>query len=163
MTEFEMIADSCAGNLPLVRMLLSDFSDADMFVRPVPGANHTAWQLGHLINSEAEMVNAVKEGAVPRLPKGFAEKFTKETATVDDPEAFPSKAVLLDHLTTVRVSACNWIRSLNREDASRPTPDWMKGFARTHGHLAMFLPQHLAMHLGQIQVVRRKLGKPVLF
>ena len=27
----------------------------------------------------------------------------------------------------------------------------------------MILPTHAAMHLGQFQVIRRKLGKPVLF
>jgi hypothetical protein len=31
------------------------------------------------------------------------------------------------------------------------------------GDILMLHPAHLAMHVGQIQVIRRKLGKPVLF
>ena len=27
---------------------LKDMSDTDLLIRPVPGANHIAWQLGHL-------------------------------------------------------------------------------------------------------------------
>jgi hypothetical protein len=33
----------------------------------------------------------------------------------------------------------------------------------TVGHVMMPLPVHVGMHLGQIQVLRRKLGKPVIF
>ena len=35
---------------------LADLTDADLLVRPVPGANHIAWQLGHLLISEHDMV-----------------------------------------------------------------------------------------------------------
>ena len=31
---------------------LGDLSDADLLVRPVEGANHIAWQIGHLIVAE---------------------------------------------------------------------------------------------------------------
>jgi hypothetical protein len=42
-------------------------------------------------------------------------------------------------------------------------PEALQGFAPTVGHLAYVLPVHVMMHLGQVQVIRRKLGKPVLF
>ena len=35
----------------MVPMYLGDLSDADLLVRPVPGANHIAWQIGHVISS----------------------------------------------------------------------------------------------------------------
>lgn len=28
---------------------LDDLTDGDLLIRPVPGMNHVAWQLGHLI------------------------------------------------------------------------------------------------------------------
>src|SRR5678816_3939499 len=37
----------------MVTMYLGDLSDADLLVRPAPGANHIAWQLGQLIAAEA--------------------------------------------------------------------------------------------------------------
>ena len=36
----------------LVTWFLSDLSDADLMVRPTAGANHVAWQIGHLILAE---------------------------------------------------------------------------------------------------------------
>jgi hypothetical protein len=45
-----------------------------MLTRPVPGANHPAWQLGHLIVAETNAVNLVKPGAMPELPAGFGDR-----------------------------------------------------------------------------------------
>ena len=53
---------------------LNDLSDADLFVRPVVGMNHLAWQLGHLIASERFFIEGIKPGASPPLPKGFDER-----------------------------------------------------------------------------------------
>jgi hypothetical protein len=36
-------------------------------------------------------------------------------------------------------------------------------FAPTTGHLALMTASHIMMHVGQLQVIRRKLGKPLLF
>jgi len=39
----------------------------------------------------------------------------------------------------------------------------MQRMIPTMGHLVQLLPSHFAMHVGQMQVIRRKLGKPLLF
>ena len=55
----------------MVGMYLGDLSDADLLVRPVPGANHIAWQLGHLIVAEQHLLAAYLPGAQwPTLPAG---------------------------------------------------------------------------------------------
>src|SRR5262249_32951937 len=80
---------------------LKDLSDADLLVRPVPGANHIAWQLGHLIHSEGFLVKeVVSNAAYPELPKGFAEKHTKETSKQDS--GFLTKKEYVDLFTKVR-------------------------------------------------------------
>src|SRR5262249_609324 len=57
----------------VVTALLEDLSDADLLIRPVPGANHIAWQLGHLIDSEVQMIKDQLPGtAYPEFPAGFA-------------------------------------------------------------------------------------------
>ena len=63
-----------------------DLSDADLLTRPVPGANHANWQIGHLIVAETKMMGACG-AAMPELPAGFAERYNKNTATIDDPTA----------------------------------------------------------------------------
>jgi len=162
MTQTELMADVLNRNLEMVKMTVADFSDAEMLVRPVPSANHAAWQLGHLINSEAHMVNAIKPGSVP-APAGYSDKFTKETAKIDDPKFFPKKAELLDALAKVRTASIAWVKTLTSADMDRPGPERMKDFAPTAGHVAAMLPVHATMHMGQFQVIRRKLGRPVMF
>ena len=44
-------------------LLNADLSDADLLVRPAPSANHIAWQLGHLIASERNLVEAAAPGS----------------------------------------------------------------------------------------------------
>ena len=147
----------------LLNRYIEDLSDADMLVRPCPGANHAAWQLGHLINSEAFFVNAIKPGAVPPPPAGFKDKVGKNDARQDDPAYFPSKAQLLDTLASTRNGTVAMIRSLTAAELDKPGPEQLQRFAPTVGHLVAMVPMHLLMHLGQLQVIRRKLGKPVLF
>lgn len=162
MTTIELIADATAGNLEMLKMLLADFSDAEMVVRPCPGANHAIWQLGHLIGSETFMVGACG-GKVVELPAGFNEKYGKEGAKKDDPKSFGTKAELLELFGRVRGATVSWIRSLTEADLNRPAPEAMRAFFPTVGHLVLLLTGHVNMHAGQVQVLRRKLGKPVLF
>ena len=75
----------------MVESYLSDITPQEMLVRPAPGANHLAWQLGHLISAETRLVEAAAPGSMPALPEGFAEQHSKETAASDNPADFLSK------------------------------------------------------------------------
>jgi uncharacterized damage-inducible protein DinB len=163
MSTLELAADLLARDLDMLKMTLSDLSDADMLVRPAAGANHAAWQLGHLASAESWMVNAVAPGAGGELPAGFADRFSKEAAKTDDPAAFPKKAELIDAFEKVRSATIRWVKGLTDADLARPGPEKMRNFAPTVGHLILMTPVHTTMHTGQFQVIRRKLGKPVLF
>lgn len=163
MNAAQLAVAGISGNLGMLKMHLNDFSDADMLVRPAPNANHTMWQIGHLLCTEAWMINQCAPGAVPPPPAGWAEKFKKETSTVDDPKAFPTKAELLAAYDSLRESVIKWIGSLSDADMDKPGPAPMRDFCPTFGALASLIPVHLAMHMGQVQVIRRKLGKPVMF
>jgi hypothetical protein len=162
MTTTELAADILDRNLGMIQMMLADFSDADMFVRPCPGANHAAWQLGHLCGAEAHLLNSVFPNVVPMPPESLG-KYSKETSKIDDPKAFASKAALLEQLAKARHATVACVKSLNAADLSKPTPGQMANFCPTAGHIIFMLAEHVAMHVGQFQVIRRKLGKPVLF
>ena len=157
MTSMELTADVLNRNLEMMKATLGDFSDADIYVRPCPGANHAAWQLGHLTVSEAKMIGAYK------LPEGYDKKFTKETCGKDDPKFFGTKAELLDQLSKMRAATIAWVKTLKPADLDKPAPERMQHMIPTMGHLVQLLPSHFAMHMGQMQVIRRKLGKPLLF
>jgi hypothetical protein len=163
MNQCELAADVLQRNLRFVTDTLADFSDADLLARPCPGANHAAWQLGHLISSETRMVNSITPGAAAELPAGFDTKFTKETAGKDDAAFFPKKAALLDQFTKTRAATVAWAKSLTPADLEKPGPERMISRVPTVGHLLAMIGIHTTMHVGQFQVIRRKLGKPVLF
>ena len=161
MDQIHLLADMLRGNLDFLKWTISDFSDADMLVRPVPNANHAMWQIGHVMNSEAGALTQLNP-QTPGLPT-FAEKFNRQTASIDDPDFFPRKAELLDAFANVRAATVGWVKSLKPEELDKPTPEKIRKWAPTIGHLLASTPIHVGMHVGQIQVIRRKLGKPVLF
>ena len=55
------------------------------------------------------------------------------------------------------------LSELSDADLDRPTQGRMATFAPRLGDLLVLVSNHTLMHGGQISVLRRKLGKPVLF
>lgn len=163
MGQNQLQVDMLRQNLGSLQMTVADMTDADLAQRPVPKANNGLWQLGHLIASEARMINGLAGNTVIELPAGFAEKYTRDTAAVDEQSRLGSKADLLALLEKVRGKTCEWVATLTPADLAKPAPERMRERFPTVGHLLFLMPGHTAMHVGQIQVLRRKLGKPILF
>ena len=161
MTVNDLLAGNLQGSLGMLKMHVADFSDADLLARPVPGANHANWQLGHLITSENQMMSACG-ATMPPLPAGFADRYTKETAKLDTPSTFAPKSVLLEQLEKTRAATIAFAQSLPPEKLAAPSPVMPEFFPNIAALLAMS-SSHDSMHMGQIQVLRRKLGKPLLF
>src|SRR5438477_8947826 len=158
----DAIKHSLKSTQNMLEMYLSDLSDADLLVRPVPGANHIAWQLGHLIGSEPYLVHMeLPDAAYPELPAGFAEKYTKETSSAD--AGFHTKAEYLDLAKKMRTATAAAVDRLSDADLDRPCTGRMAQFAPKLADLFLMVSNHTLMHAGQFTVVRRKLGKPVLF
>jgi len=163
MTPIEIMSDVIARNAEILKMTLADFSQAEMLARPVPGANHAAWQLGHLIGSAAYMLREVAPGVIPQAAAAMREKFNGKTAGNDDPSFYPDKSQLLETFAQCCDAIVAWTKNLRPEEMGEPTPGRMAEFAPTLGHLALMTASHITMHVGQMQVIRRKLGKPLLF
>jgi hypothetical protein len=148
----------------LVTWFLGDISDADLVVRPTPGANHIAWQMGHLIQSERHLISTnVPTANYPDLPAGFTEKHSKESAAREALADFCTRAEYIDLFTRVRQATIATLETLSDSDLDRPTQGDMKKYAPTLGALFLLVSNHALMHGGQFSVVRRKLGKPILF
>ena len=144
-------------------MYLSDLTDADLLLRSVPGINHIAWQLGHLIQSDHQIINGVCPGSMPALPAGFAEQHSKETSTSDNPADFLSKEDYLRLAAEQRTGAAAALAKLTDTDFDKSGPESMKDYAPTVGDAFLLLGGHWLMHAGQWAVLRRKLGRPPLF
>ncbi|HEV3258046.1 MAG TPA: DinB family protein [Gemmataceae bacterium] len=143
---------------------LSDLSDADLLVRPAPSANHIAWQLGHLISAEVGLLDKQVPGArYPQLPAGFAEQHSKATAAAESPTGFRTKEEYLGLFNQAREATLAALVRLSDADLDKPVTGNIARFAPTVGALLIMTSNHTLMHAGQFTVVRRKLGKPVLF
>lgn len=142
---------------------IEDLTDQEMLVRPVPGANHINWQIGHVILSQSMLVESVCPGKMPRLPEGFAERYSKDTAGLDDLKAFDSKAELIRIAEEQNAGAMAALDSLSDADLEKPSPEKFQRFGPKVAHIFTMLPAHWTMHAGQWAVIRRKLGKPPLF
>ena len=142
---------------------LDDLTDEDFMRRPHVGCNHINWQVGHLVASENQMVNGIIPGSMPDLPEGFADRYTKETATSDDAAAFATKEGLLRAYNEQRAAAVVALDGLTDEQLDSASPEEMQGYASTFGAVFNLLGGHWLMHAGQWVIVRRELGREPLF
>ena len=157
----DAIRTALTSTQQMLGMYLQDLSDADLLVRPVPTANHIAWQLGHLISSESRMGRNLPGAAYPELPAGFTDRHNKEAAAKD--AGFGTKAEYLGLFNKVRQATIDAAAKLSDADLDKPTSGPVAQMAPTVGALLLLNANHVMMHTGQFSVVRRKLGKPVLF
>lgn len=157
--------DAIRGTMDLSHHVLKayfdDLSDAELMLRPGPGCNALAWQLGHLISSEVGLLNQVCPGAAPELPAGFAEQHSKATASSDDASKFGKKQQYLDLLDQVRAATLSAMDKLPEADLDKPGPESMRNFCPTVGSFFNLIASHPMMHAGQFVPVRRALGKPI--
>ena len=109
----------------LLRAYVGDMSDADLLVRSVPGSNHTAWQLGHLLAGTSRMLTALGHPAIG-LPEGFAAAHSKETAASDDPARFAKKAEYLALLDKAKSAILAAIEATPDAALDAPGPEAMR-------------------------------------
>ena len=157
----EAIRTALQSTQHLVNWFLEDLSDADLLVRPAPGANHIAWQLGHLISAEKGIVSGQLPGSsYPEFPAGFDEQHNKDATAKD--AGFLSKAQYLDLYSKVRAATRAALSKVSDADLDKPSTGRMAAMFPKLGSVLTLAANHPLMHLGQFAVVRRKLGKPVV-
>jgi hypothetical protein len=164
MTTKDAIKANLALSRRILEMFVGDLSDADLLVRPCPTANCIAWQWGHVIAVEAGLHALLPGGKPFELPAGFTEAHTKATAQAEPAKAgFRTKAEYMDLFMQVRAATEAGIDKLSDLDFDVPASGPVAAIAPTLGHVLLLTGSHLTMHTGQFSVVRRLLGKPVLF
>lgn len=153
------LASALEGSTGLLKMTLADMSEAELRERPAENANTPNWQIGHVMNAQAFLLTECGAPAFT-FPAGFQEAYGGKGPTG---AAGLGKQELLELFDRVNGAGAAWVRTLSAEQLAAPTPEKYRGFAPTVAAMVNMMPMHVAMHLGQIQVLRRKLGKPVLF
>lgn len=160
MNALDAIKKSIANTDMIVSPYLGDLQPQELLARPIPGCNHIAWQLGHLIAGENQLLGKAFPGKMPNLPAGFADKYTKETSGSDNPASFHTKEELLRLWKEQREGTFKLIDGLKESELQNPTG---LDYAPTVADLLILIGHHALMHAGQWAVVRRKLGRAPLF
>lgn len=107
------------------------------------------------------MVNGVRGGAGLKLPKGFDQLHGKETP-IDLREGFSSLREYAHLLEQQRAMTHELLSSLDGAALDLPAPEFMRAYAPKVASVFMAIANHELLHAGQIAVIRRKLGKPVI-
>ncbi|MGD9635037.1 MAG: DinB family protein [Pirellulales bacterium] len=147
----------------LVGKYLDDLTDAEILERPVPTANHIAWQLGHLIAAERHLVEAAAPGSMPELPAGFAERHSRAKPVSDEPGNYLKKAEYQQLAKDIRAATLQALDRLTAADFDRPLEGRLPPWVKRVGDAFMTVGGHWVLHAGQWVVLRRKLKREVMF
>ena len=156
----DVIRDLLRNNDYILGAYLGDLADADLLERPAPGANHIAWQLGHLIKSEQGLLEYVPGARASSCPRHLGSNTPPKPRT-QKAAGYLTKAQYLELYKKSRDNISKIIDAVPDADLDKPTQGRMAAFAPTLRAILVLLANHPMMHLGQFAVVRRKLGKPV--
>lgn len=138
---------------------LADVTSEELLHRPAPGANHVAWQLGHLITAETRLIEAAVPGSMPALPAGFAERHVKDTAGSDNAADFLPKEEYMKVAKSVRAGMLKVLDSLSDADFDKPVSGRLPPWIKKAGDCFITAAGHWVLHSGQWVVLRRHLGR----
>src|SRR5262245_51795255 len=163
MTGKEVLKIALTSTQNLLNWYLSDLSDEDIQLRPVPGANNIAWQMGHMVIGEAFLLKDLPGATYPELPASFKDQYNNDSAKSAPPAGYLKKSEYLEVFNKFRSASIANVDRLSDADLDKPTQGSMAKFAPKLVDLVILVANHVLMHAGQFTVVRRALNKPVLF
>ena len=141
----------------MVQRFTADLGPADYLHRPTPKANCAAWTLGHLALSDRHVLKQLGI-ELPPLPEGFDKRFSRDEGC---PQAkdFGDVSQILPIFNEHRTRLIEAIKAAppERFEKSMEKPHPM---FKTFGEYVTFMAAHTAMHVGQITIIRRSLGRP---
>ena len=153
--------DTLAFSLEAARMMLNRFTEdlkpEEYLHRPVPKANCAAWTIGHLIMAERRLGSRIGP-AFPEIPAGFERRFAREEGAPQAAE-FGDVTILRPLFNAHRDATIAAVKALPIARLLEPVQS-MIPTVNTLGELIAFMPLHQVMHVGQITIIRRSLGRP---
>jgi hypothetical protein len=141
---------------------LADLTPEEMLTRPVPDANHIAWQLGHVIWAESRLTEVAMPGSMPKLPAKLEEIHRRGASCSDNPEDFFTKEEYIRLAKEVRAATLHALDAITETDMDRPVTG-VPPFVKNAGGCFSTIGAHWIGHVGQWVVVRRRLGRPRMF
>ena len=143
----------------LLHRMVDDLTDAEFRHQPVPGANSAAWIVGHLGVIARRSADRLGATGLPELTEEFVAQFSATKQPAGEQLDLGTKAELIALFDLGVEKLIEAIRALPVEALTNP-PAGARGLATNYGEAVLFGALHVAMHSGQLSIIRRSLGKP---
>lgn len=141
----------------MLHMFVDDLTPEERRHRVCPEANCVDWLVGHLVLTE-QRFHAVFEAKSPTLPDGFDKTFARDEVAPRQADYGDTSGLmpLFDEQRSITVQkVCEFTHEQLMVPLLKPHPRFS-----TLGEAAVFCALHVAMHAGQMSMIRRMLGKP---
>ncbi len=152
-------------NLKKAEELLADISADEMTRQPHGVVNHPAWTLAHLIHYHPAITSLARGQAVadPAAAPN-ANRYDAGSTPVDDPSLYLAKDALLARYRSGHAEVTKLLETAPPERLLQPPglPRWEQAFTTTRHALVYLMHYHESLHIGQIMVWRRAMGRPPL-
>src|SRR5579864_7157813 len=100
----EALKSTLTSTRDLLGWYVSDLSDQDLTVRPVPNANNIAWQMGHLIEGEIHLGSDLPGASYPPIPASIKGKYDKASASGQPSGGYLSKNAYMELFNQARTA-----------------------------------------------------------
>lgn len=144
-------------------LLVADIADANFTAQPVPGTNHPAWILCHLIYAADGAVGLL--GGEKLTDADWGAKYGRDSKLSGERSGYPPRDEILRLFRATHARARELAAQADPERMQRPNPNArLREQLPTIGDMVTFLlTGHLGVHLGQLSAWRRMRGLPALF
>jgi hypothetical protein len=159
LTRIEQIACSLRTARRITLGLVEDVPRPRWTWQPVPGANHVAWTLVHLVVADDWGPASLGD---PERRFAHYERFL-EGGPQDDPARYPDPDELLQALGQAHERLLGRLGTLQEADLDRPLTGPLSRYAPDVGTVLHSHIWHEGFHAGQIAVIRKALGLPPRF
>ena len=158
-TTNDLLVHSLTTARLMARRFTEDLQPSEYLHRPAPKANCAAWLLGHLTLSNRRTAARLNVD-LPALPDGFEQRFGRDENAPHANE-FGECSNLLPMLEQSFDALIAAVKRATPEQLATPVEKPMPMF-KNLGELANFMALHACVHIGQITMIRRSLGRPPL-
>ncbi len=163
MNSLAFIQQSLTSTKVFATGLLADLQDVPVARATPEGGNHAAWIITHLAYSEAQLFDVFIQGK-PNRYENLGAVVGLKSAPTDRESDYPSIEEGLAMLEQVRGDVLAYLETIDEDtlDAKSHAPEEFGDSFSTVGKCFTAMIMHVAIHAGQLTVIRRSLGREPL-